>query len=276
MHSKVQKGQGVSWGSGLNATNYAAKIFAHGMVGGVMSVLQGGKFGHGFSSAGLTQAFSGAIDGIGGNKMSSAYYDAGNRATRIIAASVVGGTASEMSGGKFANGAITGAFSRAFNDEAHQSRLESKQRMWREYAERVQTKFANSAPARIWNGLNRSLTWSVGLGGGLGLKTQSPGFDFEIGGGVMLEGVYTPEGSFGRLQGEFTALSISWDGLGSGSLINIGQTDTFSYDQYNFGSPHASPGALNILNNSVGEQSWGVSIHALVVKFSMNVDLNKF
>jgi len=30
----------------------------------------------------------------------------------------VGGTASELSGGKFSNGALTGAFSRAFNDEA--------------------------------------------------------------------------------------------------------------------------------------------------------------
>jgi len=36
-----------------------------------------------------------------------------------MAAAVVGGTASEISGGKFANGAVTGAFSRLFNDEMH-------------------------------------------------------------------------------------------------------------------------------------------------------------
>lgn len=71
----------------------------------------------------MTQAFSGAIDGIGGNKFSSAYFEAGNRAARIVAAAVVGGTTSVMSGGKFANGAITGAFSRAFNDDAHQERI---------------------------------------------------------------------------------------------------------------------------------------------------------
>jgi NlpC/P60 family len=34
-----------------------------------------------------------------------------------MAAAIVGGTAAELGGGKFANGAITGAFSRMFNDD---------------------------------------------------------------------------------------------------------------------------------------------------------------
>ena len=34
---------------------------------------------------------------------------------------MVGGTASSLSGGKFSNGAVTGAFSRMFNDEMHAS-----------------------------------------------------------------------------------------------------------------------------------------------------------
>ena len=38
----------------------------------------------------------------------------------MITAAVVGGTVSEVTGGKFANGAVTGAFSRAFNDEMHE------------------------------------------------------------------------------------------------------------------------------------------------------------
>lgn len=89
----------------------AAKALAHGVVGGISSVLNGGKFGHGFASAGLTQALSGSIDGI----------DKGTRfsAERIVAAAVVGGTSSAITGGKFANGAVTGAFSRTFNDESH-------------------------------------------------------------------------------------------------------------------------------------------------------------
>jgi hypothetical protein len=117
------EGSGNFLGSGMSAGDLAAKVFAHGMVGGVMSVLQGGKFGHGFASAGVTQAFAGGIDRIGGSKFSSTYFDAGNRALRIAAAAIVGGTSSAMSGGKFANGAMTGAFSRAFNDEAEEHRL---------------------------------------------------------------------------------------------------------------------------------------------------------
>jgi hypothetical protein len=38
-------------------------------------------------------------------------------AKRIAAAALLGGTTSALTGGKFANGAISGAFSRAFNDE---------------------------------------------------------------------------------------------------------------------------------------------------------------
>lgn len=36
----------------------------------------------------------------------------------------MGGTASTITGGKFANGAVTGAFSRALNDEVHYQRVE--------------------------------------------------------------------------------------------------------------------------------------------------------
>ena len=81
------------------------KTLLHGAVGGVGSVLGGGKFGHGFVSAGLTQGLSGKINGIS------------TKLGRIVASSVLGGTVSEITGGKFSNGAITAAFSRALNDE---------------------------------------------------------------------------------------------------------------------------------------------------------------
>src|SRR5690606_31746828 len=91
---------------------YSAKVLAHGITGGVMSKLQGGKFGHGFASAGVTQAFASGVDRLDADNL-------GVSAGRIAAAAIVGGTASHLSGGKFANGAITAAFSRAFNDELH-------------------------------------------------------------------------------------------------------------------------------------------------------------
>lgn len=102
---------GDVFGSGLNGWAFAGKIAAHGVVGGVMAELQGGKFGHGFAAAGVTQAFAGKIGGVdNGSRFSVA---------RIALAAIVGGTASKLTGGKFANGAMTGAFSRMFNDEAH-------------------------------------------------------------------------------------------------------------------------------------------------------------
>ena len=115
--------QGLQDSAGvLSAGARAGKVLAHGFAGGISSVLNGGKFGHGFASAGFTQALAGAIDKIGGrigNITKGDYFSTANRTMRIMASAVVGGTASAISGGKFANGAVTGAFSRGFNDEAH-------------------------------------------------------------------------------------------------------------------------------------------------------------
>ena len=97
--------------SSLTGGQYAAKTLMHGIAGGAMSSLQGGKFGHGFVSAGAAQGASTYIDGIPG------------ATGRVAAAALLGGSVSAMTGGKFASGAMTAAFSRAFNDEAHNSAL---------------------------------------------------------------------------------------------------------------------------------------------------------
>ena len=105
-------GAGSALLANLTGTQFAAKVALHGMAGGVMSTMGGGKFGHGFASAAGTQLSSVMIDQIGNGAASY-------KAHRIMAAAVVGGTVAEVTGGKFANGALTGAFSRAFNDELH-------------------------------------------------------------------------------------------------------------------------------------------------------------
>ncbi|WP_226865506.1 hypothetical protein, partial [Microbulbifer taiwanensis] len=61
-----------------------------GFVGGVVSTLGGGKFGHGFVSAGVGGGFS--------------------RDTSLVTRMIVSGAISEATGGKFANGAMTAAF----------------------------------------------------------------------------------------------------------------------------------------------------------------------
>ena len=72
---------------------------ASGAAGGIFSDLQGGQFGHGFISAGLSS-------GIGGD-----FSD--NVALQVLTSAVVGGTVSALSGGKFGNGAGSAAFAAA-------------------------------------------------------------------------------------------------------------------------------------------------------------------
>jgi len=86
----------------LSGGQFAAKGTAHAAAGGVMSVLNGGKFGHGFVSAGFVEAVNPALAGM-------------SKPAQAAASIVVGGTSSILAGGKFANGAVTASFQLAFN-----------------------------------------------------------------------------------------------------------------------------------------------------------------
>jgi RHS repeat-associated protein len=77
----------------------AGRVAASGAAGGVLAELQGGKFGHGFVSAGLATA--------------AAPYVPQDTAGGTVVSALIGGTVSAMTGGKFANGAVTAAFSYA-------------------------------------------------------------------------------------------------------------------------------------------------------------------
>ena len=83
---------------------------AHGVVGGIATKMQGGKFGHGFASSAFTK-FAGTSGLIPGNVGELS-------ARRLIGHAVVGGTVSSLSGGKFANGAQNGAYGYLFNELA--------------------------------------------------------------------------------------------------------------------------------------------------------------
>lgn len=91
---------GAAFGA-IGAANWQqiTKVVAHGLTGGAVQELQGGKFAQGFAAAGFAQAFAPAIDGL-----KHSYQ-------RLTAAAVAGGVGSELAGGKFENGAVTGAFS---------------------------------------------------------------------------------------------------------------------------------------------------------------------
>jgi RHS repeat-associated protein len=91
--------QDLGWG-------WEAQAAAHGVAQGGMSEAMGGEFRHGFYAGFFSSAFasSGLMNRVPGGV-----------AGKTIASAVVGGTASAIGGGKFANGATSGAFTYLFN-----------------------------------------------------------------------------------------------------------------------------------------------------------------
>ncbi|MEJ6477003.1 hypothetical protein PQI63_22075, partial [Pseudoalteromonas piscicida] len=112
-------GQAFGASSGFWQTNGAGHIGSHALVGGIISDLQGGKFGHGFVSAGFTKF-----------AMGNAGFDFRNKGVgavlgRTTIATIIGGTASKLSGGKFGNGAVTAAMAHLLNAESWKSQTEN-------------------------------------------------------------------------------------------------------------------------------------------------------
>ncbi|MBN0989879.1 hypothetical protein [Amphritea pacifica] len=92
------------------AGSVALRAIGHGVVGGISSRLQGGRFVHGFMSSAFTKAVSGKVSrGFGADKYMK-------RVTGAITAGIIGGTASRLGSGSFANGAQTSAFQYLFNE----------------------------------------------------------------------------------------------------------------------------------------------------------------
>lgn len=87
-------------GSGMLGT----KAFAHGAVNALMTRARGGKW-----NAGFWAGFAGTLLSPVTN-MARGYY------AKVAANAMVSGTVSMISGGKFANGAFSGAFRFMFND----------------------------------------------------------------------------------------------------------------------------------------------------------------
>lgn len=102
-------------------SNWAGRTVAHGAVGGLVAEAQGGSFRHGFYSS---AAAAGVMHIRGVGRFFNSEKGGGWIAARTAAAATIGGTASALAGGKFANGAVTSAFQHLFNQEA--TRRESR------------------------------------------------------------------------------------------------------------------------------------------------------
>jgi hypothetical protein len=105
---------GGAWADG-SLGNWSGRTVSHALVGGLASEAQGGQFRHGFYSSAASTGIM-HINGVGG-------FMGGDKggawiAARTAMAATIGGTASALAGGKFANGAVTSAFQHLFNAEA--------------------------------------------------------------------------------------------------------------------------------------------------------------
>jgi hypothetical protein len=87
---------------GMSFISQGERVFARALAGGTLEALGGGKFGHGFVSAGLGKALSPLAN-------------TGNLVGDGVINAVIGGTISEITGGDFANGAALAATQYAFN-----------------------------------------------------------------------------------------------------------------------------------------------------------------
>jgi len=100
--------------------NWAGRTLSHATVGGITSELQGDDFRHGFISSAISTGIM-HIKGVDNfmGKNTGGWAVVG----RTSVAAAIGGTAAELSGGKFANGAITSAMQHLFNAETRKAAL---------------------------------------------------------------------------------------------------------------------------------------------------------
>ncbi len=110
-------GSGLS-GDSLTAAIGATRVLVHGVVAGALTVAQGGHFLNGFAIGAAGEAGSVGMQAAGLTNTSD--YEV--RFARAFVAGALGGTASVLTGGKFANGATTAAFAELYNGLSGRSR----------------------------------------------------------------------------------------------------------------------------------------------------------
>lgn len=220
--SGISAGLTYGVGSGIQELGAANTVLGeglravgHGAVQGTMNELQGGKFSSGF--------YSGVVSSIGSH--TKGLYG-GNRAIKVFSASLVGGATSSFTGGKFANGAVSGAFIEMYNCELHQCRDEEKVR------------FKGGAFAST-DGKTIGYNQVVGVGGGLfgpsfGVQTNLDRLAIEptLGIGVShpIPGVAQLTLDCGLFSG---SCSINGNYLGAGFTYDLGKLPKLN-DQNSF------------------------------------------
>jgi len=120
---------GDSIAMGMQGAAYGAiGAVTAGYIGGIAQGFQGGKVIraalHGITRAAISKAqgstwHAGFWSGFASSALAPLAQGAGTTEAKVAMSAIVGGTASELGGGKFANGAVTGAFVMMYNELGH-------------------------------------------------------------------------------------------------------------------------------------------------------------
>lgn len=222
------------------------RALTHGTKDGLIRYAQGGKFEHGF--------MSGFVSSLGGSYVNDSkslgYGD------KVLLAAAIGGTAEKLGGGKFANGAVTGAYVMMFNhmgDHGEGNELKPYREADKfsiEYAKLIRESL--QAPNMFGMGPNpflnaEAIYGDIGLilvGGGsdvgfvfvlagdkigtlYSFSEIGSAFGFELGGAIEIGrydviGLDPSKFNPTMLQGDFRRGSLSFYGLGGG--LSFGKT----------------------------------------------------
>ena len=117
---------GQKFGTAPGTFASAEAIASHAALGCASATLSGGDCGSGALAGGFTKITSPYIAEFAGSTTFS------DKFTGALMAGTVGGTVSELTGGKFANGAITGAFAYLYNQMFYNGELSPKEALQRQ------------------------------------------------------------------------------------------------------------------------------------------------
>jgi len=193
----------------------AIRASLHGITRAAISKAQGGKWSAGFWS------------GFASSALAPLASSASTFEGKVAMSAIVGGTASELGGGKFANGAVTGAFVMLYNDMAHGSVAMNRKR---------QALLAGAKDGHLT--LEEANNWYV-YGGGKMVLVDGTRLKYELTGGVTD-------------QGNFSAKVTGEDWAVYGQVTVSSKTGGIFQDSYGF-EMHGSPlrDFLTIIGRSV-------------------------
>ena len=209
------------------------------MVGGVSAEIDGGQFGHGFLSSMVSQSIG-----------TKGVFQSKNIVTSVVSNAILQGSISELTGGKFANGAMTAAFRVAFNDGLSSDNAKNRQVS---VDPNFEGPLSPNDTANI-NAINQSLS---DLRDALNMK----GDINEINKFNSLKLHYSPDGSL------MTESDSAAESLRGGNEINFGPLMSSFRNKYSFGNYHGTKWR----GGSRGTMAW-VAAH----EFGHSMDNNSY